>query len=76
MSCLVIVWFGGLGVDVDNGSADVVGGLFLLGVDVVEEILILLIGTKIILLLVKVAFHCEGGLRNMFGDKSCGKARP
>ena len=36
---MVGVLFGGLGFDVDDGSEDVVGELFLLGVDVVEEIL-------------------------------------
>ena len=41
------------------------GVLFLLGVDVVEEILMRLGGTKIILLLVKVAFHGEGILGNI-----------
>ena len=40
----VIVLFGRsmvwrFGVDIDDGSKDVVGALFLLGVDVVEEIL-------------------------------------
>ena len=52
------------------------GALFLLGVDVVEEILMRVSGTKIILLLIKVKFHREGGLWKMFGDKACGKARP
>ena len=52
------------------------GELFFLRVDVVKEILIGLSGTKILLLLVEVAFHCEGGLCNMFGCKACGKAKP
>ena len=34
------------------------------------------IWTKIILLLIKVKFHCEGGLGKMFGYKVCGKSRP
>ena len=38
-SYLVGVQFGGLGVDVDDGSEDVVGALLLFGMDVVEEIL-------------------------------------
>ena len=50
--------------------------LFLLGVDIVEEIPMWLSGTKIILLLVEVDFHCEGGLWKMFGDKAFGKAMP
>ena len=45
------------------------GALFLLGVDVVEEILMRVSGTKIILLLIIVAFNCEGRLWEMFGDK-------
>ena len=52
------------------------GVLFLLGVDVVEEILMRLGGTKIILLLVEVALHFEGRLGKMFGDKACRKAMP
>ena len=52
------------------------GALFFLGVDVIEEILMLLSEMKIILLLVNVAFHCEGVLRKMFVDKVCGNARP
>ena len=62
MSCLVGVLFGGLGINVDDGSENVVGELFLLGVDVVEEILMRLSGTKIILLLIEMAFHRGGGL--------------
>ena len=37
------------------------GALLLLGVDVVKERLIGLSGTKILLFLIKVYFHCEGG---------------
>ena len=37
--CLVGVLFGGLRVDIDDGSKDVVGALFLFGVDVVKKIL-------------------------------------
>ena len=33
-------------------------------------------GTKILLLLVKVALHSEGILGKMFGDKTCRQARP
>ena len=43
----------------------------MLGVDVVAEILMLLGITKILLLWVKVAFHDEGRLGKMFGDKAC-----
>ena len=39
--------------------------LFFLGVDVIKETLMLLCETEIILLLVDVASHCEGGLRKM-----------
>ena len=46
------------------------GGLFLLGVDVVKEILMGLSGTKILLLLIEVAFYREGGLWKMFGDEA------
>ena len=73
---MVGVWFGGIGVDVDDGSQDVVGALFLFGEDVVEEILMCLGGTKILLLLVKVDLHSEGILGKMFGDKACRQARP
>ena len=52
------------------------GALFLIGVDIVEESLVRVSGTKIILLLIKVAFHREGVLWRMFGDKACGKVRP
>ena len=52
------------------------GALFLLGVDVVEEILIRVSGTKILFLLIKVAFHREGGLWKIFIDEACGKSRP
>ena len=38
------------------------GALLLLGVDVVKESLMRVSGTKIILLLIKVAFHREGVL--------------
>ena len=76
MSCLVGVLFGGLGVDVDDGSEDVVGVLLFRGMDGVKEILMRLSRTKIILLLIKMDFHLEGGLWKMFGDEACGKARP
>ena len=66
---------GGLGVDVDDGSENVVGALFLLGVDVVEESLMRLSGTVILLLLIEVAFHREGGLWKIFGGEACRKAR-
>ena len=52
------------------------GFLFFLGVDVVEEILMGLSGTKIILLLIEVAFYCDGGLWEIFGGEASGKARP
>ena len=52
------------------------GVLLLLEVDVVEEVLMRVSLTKNILILIKVDFHCEGGLWKMFGYKSCGKARP
>ena len=52
------------------------GALFLLGVDVVKESLMVLSGTNIILLLIEVAFYHEGGLWKMFGDEACGKSRP
>ena len=68
--------FGGLGVDVDDGSKNVVGALFLLGVDVVKESLMRVSGTNIILTLIEVAFHCEGGLWKMFGDESCRNSNP
>ena len=47
--------------------------LFLLEVDIVEEILMRVIGTKILFLLIKVAFHRKGGLWHMFGDEDFGK---
>ena len=68
MSCLVGVVFGGLGVDVDDGGKNVVGALLLLGVDVVKESLIGSIGTKILLLLLEVAFDREGLLWKIFVD--------
>ena len=52
------------------------GALFLPGVEVVKEILMIVSGTKIILLLTKVAFHREGGLWKMFGYNDCVKASP
>ena len=52
------------------------GLLFLLGVDVIKESLMGLIGTNIILLLIEVAFYREGGSWKMFGDEASGKARP
>ena len=76
MFCLVGLLFGGIGVDVYDGRENVVGALFLLGMEVVEENLMRLSGTKILLLLIEVDFQREGGLWNMFGDESCGKARP
>ena len=66
-SCFVRLLFSDLGVDVDDGSENVVEALFLLGVEVVEGILMRVSGTKIILLLIEVAFHHEGGLWKMFG---------
>ena len=42
---MVRVWFVGIGVDVDDGSENIVGALLLIGVDVVEEILVGLSGT-------------------------------
>ena len=48
----------------------------MLGVDVLEKILMGLIGTKILLFLVEVASDSEGGLWKMFGDEACEKARP
>ena len=47
----------------------------MIGVDVVKEILMRLSGTKILLLLIEVNFHREGGLWKMFGDEACVKAR-
>ena len=47
---MVGVKFGSCGVDVDDGSENVVGALLLLGVDVIKEILMRVSGTKIILL--------------------------
>ena len=44
--------------------------------DVVEESLVVLSGTKILLLLVEKAFDREGGLWKMFGDEACGNAMP
>ena len=41
-SCLVRLIFGGLGVDVDDCNENVVGALFLLGLDVVAESLMIL----------------------------------
>ena len=52
------------------------GALFLLVVDVAKEALKRVIGTKIILLLIKAAFHHEGGLWKLFGYEVCGKAKP
>ena len=51
------------------------GLLFLFGVDVVADILMLLGVTKIIFLMVKVALHGEGRLGKMFGDEACRQAR-
>ena len=50
--------------------------MFLFGVDVVAEMLMSSGRTKIILLLVKVAFHSEGSLGQMFGDEASRQARP
>ena len=63
-------------VDVDDGIENIVGLLFLLGVDVIKESLMGLIGTNIILLLIEVAFYREGGSWKMFGDEASRKARP
>ena len=49
---MVRVWFGILGVNFDDGDKNVVGELFLLGVDVAEESLLGLSGTNIIFILV------------------------
>ena len=46
------------------------GVLLLFGMDVVQEILMGLSGTKIILLLIEVELYREGGLYRMFGDKA------
>ena len=56
LSFLVRVWFGSLGVDIDDDSENVVGAMFLNGMDVVEEILMGFCGTKILSLLIEVAF--------------------
>ena len=53
---------------------NVVGALFLLGVDVVKESLMGFSGTNILLLFIELDFHREGGLWKMFGDEACGKA--
>ena len=66
MSCFIGVRFSGLGVDVDDGSENVVGALFLIGIEVVERSLMGLSGTKIIFLLSEVAFYREGVLWKMF----------
>ena len=52
------------------------GALFLLGVDVVAEILMWLGRTKMLLLLVKVDFHGEGRMGKVFRDKTFVQARP
>ena len=72
---MVRVLFGGFGVDVDDVSKNFVGALLLLGVDVVKENLMGLSVTKILLFLIKVTFHREGGFWEMFGEEACGKAR-
>ena len=76
MSCLVRLLFCALVVDVDDGRENFVGALFLLGVDVVKESLMGLSGTKNLLLLIEVAFYCEGGFWKMFVDEAIRKARP
>ena len=73
---MVGVVFGGLGVDVDDGGKNVVADLLLLGVDVIKESLMGSSGTKIILILVEVAFEREGLLWKMFVDEACEKTRP
>ena len=50
--------------------------LFLLGVDAVEESLMGLSVTRIILLLIKVDFYRERGLWKMFGYEACVNTRP
>ena len=50
--------------------------MFLFEADVVKEILMWLSGTKIVLLLVKVALQSDGRLGKMFGDKAFRQARP
>ena len=52
------------------------GALLLLGANIVEGKLMGLSVTKILLLLVELAFYLEGGLWKMFGDESCVKSRP
>ena len=61
LSCLVGVWFGSLGVDIDDDSELVVGAMFLNGVDFVKENLMVLSATNILLLLIEVAFYREWG---------------
>ena len=51
------------------------GVLFLFWVDVVAEMLMSSGRTKIILLLVKVAFHGEGILGKMFGGETFRQSR-
>ena len=48
----------------------------MLGVDIVEESLIILGVTKILLLLIDLAFYHEGGLWKIFVDGASGKVRP
>ena len=50
--------------------------LFLLGLEVVEEIWMILSGTEITVFLFEVYFHREGGLWKMFGDEACKNASP
>ena len=73
---MVIIIFGGLGVDFDDGSENVVGAIFLLRVDVVGENLMGLNGTKILLIFIEVAFYREGVLWKIFGDEASGNSRP
>ena len=65
-ACLVRLIFGGLGVGVYDCGKDVIGVLLLLGVDVVAELLVGSVGSKIVLFLIKVALDGEGRPRKMF----------
>ena len=46
------------------------GALFLLGMDVVKESLMVLIETNILLLLIEVDFYRAGGFWKMFRDEA------
>ena len=49
--------------------------MFLLGVNAVEENLMTVSGKNILLLWIKAAFHSEGGLWKIFGDKGLRKGQ-